>query len=137
MLRTFYRKFLVGVGCISLALGVIGIFLPLLPTTPFVLLSALCFSKGSITMHAWLLRQPYIGPIITDWDRYRAVSPKAKVWCVSLMTLTMGYSLLFISIPLIAKIMMASMGVAVVTFVLTRPSHPGPDQVPESVVEGG
>ncbi|WP_298825822.1 YbaN family protein [uncultured Piscinibacter sp.] len=65
-------------GAVCLALGVAGIFLPLLPTTPFVLLAAFCFSRGSERVEAWLLAHPRFGPMVADWRARRAVPRRAK-----------------------------------------------------------
>lgn len=65
-------------GLVSLVVGFIGIFLPLLPTTPFVLLAAFCFSRGSERLEAWLLGHPRFGPMIVAWRRHRAVPLRAK-----------------------------------------------------------
>ncbi|WOB07941.1 YbaN family protein [Piscinibacter gummiphilus] len=65
-------------GLVSLVVGFIGIFLPLLPTTPFVLLAAFCFSRGSKRMEAWLVSHPRFGPMVHAWRRNRAVPLRAK-----------------------------------------------------------
>lgn len=65
-------------GGLSLLLGVIGIFVPLLPTTPFVLLAAACFSRGSVRCEQWLLNHRIFGPMVRDWRAYRAVPLRAK-----------------------------------------------------------
>lgn len=66
------------VGCASLGLGLIGVFLPLLPTTPFALLAAYCFARSSPRLHAWLLAHPLMGPAIANWRENGAVSRSAK-----------------------------------------------------------
>lgn len=65
-------------GFLSLALGAVGIFLPLLPTVPFVLLAAYCFSRGSRRWERWMLEHPKLGPIIKDWRAHHAVPLRAK-----------------------------------------------------------
>ena len=75
-------------GALALALGVLGIFLPLLPTTPFVLLAAFCFSRGSERWEAWLLGHPRLGPLVQDWRRYRAMPLRAKQLATLMMTLS-------------------------------------------------
>ncbi len=72
------RIVLIIVGMLSLTLGIIGIFLPLLPTVPFVLLAAACFSRGSKRMHGWLVRMPFAGKVIDDYEKGRGVSRKSK-----------------------------------------------------------
>lgn len=65
-------------GAISLGTGVVGIVLPVLPTTPFVLLAAYCFSHGSARYEHWLLNHPRFGPMVRDWRTNRAVPLRAK-----------------------------------------------------------
>jgi uncharacterized membrane protein YbaN (DUF454 family) len=65
-------------GFVSLILGFIGIFLPVLPTTPFVLLGAFCFSKGSERYHQLLLKNRWFGPLIVNWQQNRVIPLKAK-----------------------------------------------------------
>lgn len=75
-------------GGLSLLLGVIGIFLPLLPTTPFVLLAALCFARGSARYEAWLIAHPRFGPIVRQWRATRAVPLRAKQAAWVMMTIS-------------------------------------------------
>jgi uncharacterized membrane protein YbaN (DUF454 family) len=72
-------------GWLSLAVGFIGIFLPLLPTVPFVLLAAFCFSRGSARCERWLLGHPRFGPWIRDWRAHRAVPLRAKQLASAMM----------------------------------------------------
>jgi hypothetical protein len=73
-------------GCCLLA-GTIGIFLPLLPTTPFVLLAAFCFSRGSLRCETWLLSHPRFGPMVRDWRANRAIALPAKRLATLMMAL--------------------------------------------------
>ncbi len=75
-------------GALSLVLGVIGIFLPLLPTTPFVLLAAFCFARGSARCEAWLVGHPRFGPMIVQWRATRAVPLRAKQAAWVMMTIS-------------------------------------------------
>ncbi|RDL43472.1 DUF454 domain-containing protein [Marinomonas piezotolerans] len=72
------RLALIILGWISLVTGIIGIFLPLLPTTPLVLLSAWCFSKSSERFHNWLIHHKYFGPILSDWQSSDGIPRKAR-----------------------------------------------------------
>ncbi len=80
----------------SLGLGLIGIFLPGLPTVPFVLLSAFAAARGSERLHAWLLTHRQFGPMIRDWQRQGAVSRRAKRLAITMMTLSGLLMLVFI-----------------------------------------
>ena len=124
MFKYLTNSFFIVAGFTSVLLGVIGIFLPLLPTTPFLLLAAFCFSKGSARWHRWLLSQPYLGKAILDWNQHGVIRPRAKLMCVSLMVVTMGYSVGFVKMPIYGKITMVLIGLYTTTFVLTRPSRP-------------
>ncbi|WP_300213383.1 YbaN family protein [Rhodoferax sp.] len=77
-------------GALCLLLGVIGIVLPLLPTTPFVLLAAYCFSLGSARYEQWLLTHPRFGPMVRDWRSQRAVPLRAKQVAWTTMAISSG-----------------------------------------------
>jgi len=81
-------------GSLSLALGVAGIFVPLLPTTPFLLLSAALYMRSSPRLYDWLLRQPCLGAYIRDFRENRAIPLRAKVVSVVLVWLSIGYCIL-------------------------------------------
>ena len=85
------RIFLIVVGCISLALGVTGMFLPLLPTTPFLLLSAAVWLKASPALYEWLLNHKVFGEYIRNFREHRAIPLRVKIVSVSLVWLTIGY----------------------------------------------
>ncbi len=73
-------------GAASLVTGVIGIFLPLLPTTPFVLLAGFCFARASTRAERWLLEHPRFGPMLRDWRERRAIPRRAKQLAWAMMT---------------------------------------------------
>ncbi len=110
------------VGWTSLALGIIGAFLPVLPTTPFVLLSAFCFSKSSKKFHDWLLSHPTFGPDIRNWQEHGVIRLKAKYSATFLIILSFSITLIFIPIPEHAKWLLVIVGVSVLTFIWSRPS---------------
>lgn len=82
-------------GFVFLGLGVLGIVLPLLPTTPFVLLSAACFARSSERWHRWLLANETFGPMIRNWEDKRCISCKVKTIGILTMVLVGGYSIVF------------------------------------------
>jgi uncharacterized membrane protein YbaN (DUF454 family) len=115
--------FWTGLGAVSLALGVIGIALPLLPTTPFILLAAFAFARGSPRLRHWLETHRRFGPPIRDWERYGAVAPRAKRLAAALMALTFVIPLLA-GLPPAALAVQAACLAGAAAFVLTRPDGP-------------
>ena len=85
------RIFLIVIGTISLGLGVLGIFLPMLPTTPFLLLSAAVWLKASPRLYHWLLNHKVLGEYIRNYREHRAIPLRVKIVSVSLVWLTIGY----------------------------------------------
>ena len=84
-------------GSISLVLGVIGIFLPLLPTTPFLLLAAALYVRSSENLYNWLIHQKYLGTYIRNFREHKAIPMRAKIISVTLVWATLLYCALFIS----------------------------------------
>lgn len=80
-------------GFVFLGAGIIGIFLPLLPTTPFVLLSAACFARSSEKWHRWLLANPTFGPMVRNWEEKRCISCFVKTVAIATMLVVGGFSL--------------------------------------------
>ena len=80
-------------GGISLGLGILGAFLPVLPTTPFILLSACCFGKSSPTVHAWLVNHPWFGGMIQDWQEHRGLRPRVKRRALIVMAASFAFSI--------------------------------------------
>lgn len=115
-----------GTGAISLA--VLGIFLPLLPTTPFLLVAAFAFARSSQQLHSWLLNHPRLGPPILDWNREGAISPRAKAAAVLAIAATFAVSLVLDVGPVVLGIQALVLS-AVSAFILSRPS-PSPRDRP-------
>lgn len=82
-------------GFLFVLIGSVGIVLPLLPTTPFLLLAAGCFSRSSPRWHAWLLSSRVLGPVIFRWEQQRCVSCKTKFVALASMLLMGGYTLFY------------------------------------------
>lgn len=99
-LQRILKPVLLIIGVLSVALGVLGIFLPLLPTTPFLLLAAVCFSRSSERMHQWLLENRWVGQYIRDYREGRGVPLRAKITALVTLWVSIGYIVLY-RIPLI------------------------------------
>lgn len=117
---TRLRHLWTAAGLAALALGLIGIVLPVLPTTPLVLLAAFCFSKGSPRLRAWIANHSHFGPAIADWEATGAIPRKVKGFACAVMALTFAVSVGFGLSPMILIIQAVAMG-AGATYVLTRP----------------
>lgn len=117
------RPLLFVIAWISFALGIIGAFLPILPTTPFLILSAYLFSKTSSKFHAWILTLPVAGDAIRDWRENRVIKTKAKILAISMMILSLIIIWNSVKIPLVIKVLVSLIILSVGTFVGTRKSR--------------
>lgn len=108
---------------ISFVLGIVGAFLPILPTTPFLILSAYLFSKTSPRFHAWILSLPMAGDAIRDWRENRVIKTKAKILAVSMMIFSLVVIWMSQNIMLPVQILVTVILVSVGTFVGTRKSR--------------
>ncbi len=118
-----FRSLWLILGLTSLALGIAGAVLPLLPTTPFVLLAAYCFARSSPRLHDWLLANRTFGPLILNWEKHRAIAPRAKFFAVLSMAGVLGLSFA-LGAPDRVIIIQAVILPATALFILTRPSGP-------------
>jgi uncharacterized membrane protein YbaN (DUF454 family) len=116
------RVTLLLIGHTSMALGFVGIFVPLLPTTPFVLLAAVCYSRSSERFNTWIHEHERFGPMIHAWREHRAISVRAKIAAALMVLASITYSFLGLSSPWNAVALLT--GAAVLTFILSRPSVP-------------
>ena len=107
-------------GLISLLLGAIGAFLPLVPTVPFMLLAAFFFSKSSERLHHWLITHPVFGPSIEDWQRNGAITRRIKLYATVSIAAAFGLSLILGLKPLILMIQGSTL-IGVMIFIWSRP----------------
>lgn len=98
-MRDLKRTLLIACGTLSVALGVVGIFFPVLPTTPFLLLAAVCYARSSERFYHWLLTNHWLGEYIRNYREGRGIPLKQKVLTIALLWLSIGYAALFV-VPL-------------------------------------
>lgn len=117
------RHLLLALGWICVGLGVVGMFLPVMPTTVFLLIAAWAFSKSSLRFHRWLYEHPRLGRTIRAWHAHRVIPVRAKALAVSMMTASLLYVTLFVADGWVLPAGLALTLGAVATFILTRPSR--------------
>lgn len=108
-------------GAISLGLGLLGIVLPLVPTVPFILLAAFCFSRSSRRLHDWLTEHRIFGPMITDWQDRGAISAKSKRAATVAVAVVFTVSVALMLPIAVLAIQSVTLG-AVMLFIWTRPA---------------
>jgi uncharacterized membrane protein YbaN (DUF454 family) len=122
LLRGPARRVLLAVGFVCVALGAIGTVLPLVPTTPFLLVAAACFARSSPRFYHWLLTRPGVGPIIQGWRATRTVPLHAKLWAVSLIVVVGASSVVFFVGNRWAQLVMVAGLLAVIVWLLRLPT---------------
>ena len=117
------RYGLIAFGWFNVALGVVGAFLPVMPTTVFLLIALWAFSKSSARFHYWLYTHPHLGRPLRDWHRHRMIPLPAKVLAVAMMGTSLGYVTFFVAegwmLPVGLAVVMAGLAI----YIVTRPHH--------------
>lgn len=114
------RILLLIIGWLAIALGTLGVFLPLLPTTPFILLAAWCFARSSPRFHHWLLYRSWFGSYLRHWQQHRALPPKVKGRGITLSIITFALSIWLVKIVWV-RILLVCILCALVIFLLRMP----------------
>ncbi len=115
------RALLVTVGTLSLVLGVVGIVVPILPTTPFLLVAAACYARSSTRLYAWLLGQPSLGRIIAEWRRSRSLPPGVKARALLVVASTFAVSIVVVD-GLALRIVLLAVGLVLALFLWRVPA---------------
>ena len=114
------KTILFAIGCICAVLGFIGVFLPVIPTTPFVLLALTCFMKSSDKMHAFVLENKYLAPYAKDYVSGNGIPIRAKRRAIGLIWLTIGFTVLVVLDQTILRIMLLVIATVVSAYIWTR-----------------
>ncbi len=121
------RWLLIGIGFACVGLGAVGAVLPLLPTTPFLLVAAACFARSSPRFYKWLLSRPGVGPTIREWRETRTIPGSAKLAAILSIVLVGGSSLVFFVDNPWAKLIMGVGLLSVIGWLLRIPTRPSRD----------
>ena len=121
-------------GWVFVGTGVIGAFLPVLPTTPFMILALWMFSKSSDRFHDWLFNHRVFGPPLQKWSHHRVIPPMAKLASTSMMSISFVYVVLWSPVPVWGVVLTGLLMAYAMWFVLSKPSHcPETIQTPDNL----
>lgn len=122
--KVTHRILFLCLGLTALCLGLLGVFLPLLPTTPFLIVAAWCFARSSQRLHDWLYDHPRFGKLLREWEAYRVIPIWAKFCAVSAMSASFLYMAFFREMPawLLAVTGAVLLGIAI--YVVSKPGRP-------------
>ncbi len=115
--KTFFL--LSGTGCV--ALGIVGVVLPVVPTTPFLLLAAACYARSSERFYIWLLTNRIFGAYIRDWREHRGLALPLKIWIITVLASTMGLSMYFVPLTPV-RILLAVIGLGIAAYIWRLPT---------------
>ena len=122
--RGLRRLLLIATGCVALALGVLGVVLPLLPATPFILLAAACFAGAWPAMHRRLAASRLFGPMVRSGPGGRYIPPRTKAGAIAFTLLSIGATVLFAVEVLWLRLVLGGIALGVTAFLLWMPSAP-------------
>jgi len=122
MLTPIKRALLVIAGVLSLIVGVIGAFVPLLPTVPLVLLAAFCFARSSERMHQWMIHHRYFGSIIENFEAGKGIPKKVKYRTIGILWVSMSISCWMVA-KLWLCVMLVTIGIGVSIYLLRLPEY--------------
>ena len=113
-------------GYSALAFGVVGIFLPIVPTVPFLIVSAFCFSRSSERVHAWLMNHRWFGPPLQDWQREGAIPTRAKYLATAMLSTSILFSWFVLRMSGAIVLSVAAIFALVLAYIWTRPAPSRP-----------
>jgi len=113
------NRILVGLGTFFLIIGIIGIFIPILPTTPFLLLAAACYARGSKKFYNWLINNKWLGEYIKNYQEGRGIPLTIKILSITLLWITIAFSTIIIVSNFLIQIILIIIAIVVTIHILT------------------
>ena len=117
MRTTAKRRLLIGAGTLCTGLGIIGIFIPILPTTPFLLLAAACYMRSSERFYQWLINNRIFGAYVRNYIEGRGIPIRIKIFTILLLWLTIGLSITFGVQNIVLRIVLICVAIGVTVHV--------------------
>lgn len=117
--RAWLRPFLVIAGTVFLVLGIIGILVPVLPTTPFLLLAAACYARSSRRLYHWLLHNKWFGSYIRDYLYERGIRLRVKIFAITLLWITIAISVSFAVQFIIIRLILVLIAIGVTVYIIS------------------
>ena len=116
------RCLLIGVGWAAVVAGILGIFLPLVPSVPFLLLALFCFSRSSERFHTWLVEHKHLGPVLKDYLLHGGVSARVKTVAIGMIWISFPASTFLLVETLWVQIVLLSLAAAVTVYLVSLPT---------------
>ena len=110
------------IGTLFLGIGCIGIVLPIVPTTPFLLLAAACYVRGSKRIHRWMMRNRVFGEFIKNYLEGRGINPRQKLFTLTFLWLTIAFTIVYITDKVLLRVFLFLIALAVSTHILKLPT---------------
>ncbi len=123
LIKKIRNLILITIGTLSLVLGVIGVFVPLLPTTPFLLLSAALYARSSTRFYNWLINNKWLGRYIRDYREGRGIPLAAKIVSITLLWITIGYAVFYLIDPVWLRVLFLLIALTVSIHLLFLPTR--------------
>lgn len=123
---TSKKLFFISLGTLSIIVGIIGLVVPIMPTSPFLLVAAACYARSSDKLYNRLLDNPMFGPMIRDWRENGSISRQAKWSAIAMIAISFSVSIFLFIKPLIGKILMAFIALVVVLLLYRLPTSVSP-----------
>jgi len=118
MRTTAKRRLLIGAGTLFTGLGIIGIFIPILPTTPFLLLAAACYMRSSERFYQWLINNRIFGAYVRNYIEGRGMPVKIKIFTILLLWLTIGLTITFGVENIVIRIVLIGIAIGVTVHIV-------------------
>ena len=122
------KYFLLTIGTISIFLGILGIFLPLLPTTPFLLLASYCYLRSSKKMYRWIMSHKTFGSYIHNYIEYKAIKKRTRISAIIFLWGSLGFSI-YLAPIFYVKILLFAIGTGVTIHLLTLKTMPKEEKI--------